>query len=201
MGEPWDRPPFPKRGNASQRVLFEFIGRALMAWEEVETALAHLYSIFSCGSKFDQAANREYGEPPNFAPRLRRLEERARGYFVAKPCQEQEGEFDNIIRLATAYAPRRNDIAHGVARPVQWVLDPNSHESLLSLAGEMQWCVIPPHFRDNKFTSENRPVYVLTSRETNRFSEAFWKITHRATKLATELDPPIFSSRDTSALL
>jgi hypothetical protein len=48
MPDPWDRPPFPGRGN-SQRTLYEAIGRALMAWEEVEGAFAHLYSTFLTG--------------------------------------------------------------------------------------------------------------------------------------------------------
>jgi len=40
MPDTWDRPSFPTRGNKSDRVLFEAIGRALNAWEQVETALA-----------------------------------------------------------------------------------------------------------------------------------------------------------------
>jgi hypothetical protein len=69
MPDPWDRPPFPKAGN-SPRILYEAIGRALMAWEEVEGAFAHLYSTFLTGWPFDVEANRQYGEPLNFVHRV-----------------------------------------------------------------------------------------------------------------------------------
>ena len=39
---PWDAPPFPKRGNRSSRVLYEAIGRALTTWELLETYLAKI---------------------------------------------------------------------------------------------------------------------------------------------------------------
>ena len=72
MPDPWDRPPFPKAGN-SPRILYEAIGRALMAWEEVEGAFAHLYSTFLTGWPFDVEANRQYGEPLNFVHRIEGL--------------------------------------------------------------------------------------------------------------------------------
>ena len=58
MPDPWDRPPFPRRGN-SERTLYEAIGRALMAWEEVEGAFAHLYSTLSHRLTF-----RRWGQSP-----------------------------------------------------------------------------------------------------------------------------------------
>jgi hypothetical protein len=55
---PWDRPQLARRGSA-ERVLYEAIGRTLMAWEEVEGACAHLYSAFIAGWRFSVEANRE----------------------------------------------------------------------------------------------------------------------------------------------
>jgi hypothetical protein len=190
LSEPWDRPLIPKRGNVSQRVLFESVGRALMAWEEVEASLAHIYSALTRGTRFHAQANREYGIPDNFAQRLRGLEVKACRYFVHNPCQKTEGEFSEVVRLAVAYSARRNDIAHGVTRYIHWIVNPGSQESLLGLAGigTLQWCVIPPHFKGNKFTKRNRPSYVLTSREINRFAASFWDVARHASNFAHDLE-------------
>jgi hypothetical protein len=185
--KPWDIPPFPKRGNASQNVLFESIGRALMAWEEIEGSLAHLYSAFSTDNQFNELSNREYGKPDNFWERLSVLDKAAKKYFIVHHDQKIEGEFSKLTEYAIGYAARRNEIAHGRARPIQWIYEPT--KSLLSIA-PFQWCIIPPHFRGKKFTKQNVPVFVYTSREINRFSEAFWDVARLANDLGRKIDRP-----------
>ena len=187
MGNPWDRPPFPKDGNVSQRVLFESIGRALMAWEEVEGSLAHLYSAISTGSQFDEPSNKAYGNPDNFRERLGALRQNACRYFVKNCDQHREGQFAKIAELAEGFSGRRNDIAHGRARPIQWIL--GKPRSLLGDA-PFRWCIIPPHFRGNKFTPGNVPHYVLTSREINVFAGKFWDVAVLASDLARKLETP-----------
>jgi hypothetical protein len=169
MPDPWDRPPFPGRGN-SQRTLYEAIGRALMAWEEVEGAFAHLYSTFLTGWPFDVGANHQYGEPLNFVHRVDGLRVIGCRYFYKHPSQALEGEFDVILRFALGWSGRRNDVAHGRARPSSWIIESETQ-------GLERYCVIPPHFRAAKFTEE-RPAYVLSSREIRRFGEAFWELAH-----------------------
>jgi hypothetical protein len=156
MSHTWDRPPFPKRGN-TQRVLYEAIGRTLMAWEEVEGAFAHLYSAFLTGWPFDVEANRQYGEPLNFVHRIEGLRAIACRYFYKHPSQETEGEFDELLRLAQGWSGRRNDVAHGRARPSSWII-------VSEKQGTQRWCVIPPHFRGEKFAGE-LPAYIRSSRE------------------------------------
>jgi hypothetical protein len=191
MGEPWDRPPFPTRGN-SERILFEAIGRALMAWEDVEGEFAHLYSTFACGWPFDLGNNRKYGEPLNFAQRIQGLEQMACRFFRLNPSQEREGAFADIVRLANGWSLRRNDVAHGRARLMHWVINPNSPETLLTAPQPLKWCVIPAHFKGDKFTADNKPAYVLTSREMRLFETAFWNIARQAGDLTHEfeLTPP-----------
>lgn len=183
MTEPWDIPSFPKCGNKSQAVLFESIGRALMNWEELEGTLAHLYSAFVAKTRFNVAANREYGVPDKFAERLRGLDKCAQKFFIACHSQQLEGDFAKIIKYASGYSMRRNEIAHGRARPFQWVRGG-------LYAGAHEWCVIPAHFRAKKFTKADRPSYVYTSREINRFAAAFWEISLWANDLGYRIETP-----------
>lgn len=57
MTDPWDRPPFPKRGHRSTLSLYVSIGRALNFWEMLEVALARLYSALSEQELFDERTN------------------------------------------------------------------------------------------------------------------------------------------------
>ena len=186
MAEPWDRPPFPPHGNKSQRALFAAMGQTLNAWEEVEVSMAHLYSAFTTGDRFDAKANHAYGAPDNFRGRLGLLQEAALQHYIAHPSQEIEGECSRLLRFVTGYSARRNDIAHGHVLLAQWVIRIPGHPppSLLSTAGEEQWCLVPPHFRANKFTTRNRPAYALTSWEIGEFGRVFWDLVHAFSNLA-----------------
>lgn len=190
MGKPWDIPPYPTRGNSS-RVLFESIGRALMYWEDMEGEFAHLYSTVSCGTAYDEKANREYGKGSIFAVRLRGLERMACRYFKKNSSQEREGKFLEIVSLATGYSERRNDIAHGRARFMHWILNPHSRKTLLTAEHPLKWCVIPAHFKGDKFSADNKPEYILTSREINRFAKAFWDIAQKTSALIHEIEQPM----------
>jgi hypothetical protein len=134
MSEPWDRPPFARRGSA-QSVLYEAIGRTLMAWEEVEGALAHLYSAFATGVRFNTEANQKYGEPQNFVHRVETIKTIACRYFHKFPSQDTEGTFDELIHLALNWSNRRNDVAHGRARPRLRTHKVDSHDGCFVIQG------------------------------------------------------------------
>jgi hypothetical protein len=158
-----------------------------MAWEEVEGAFAHLYSTFLTGLPFDAKANRHYGEPPNFVHRAQALQRAACRYFQHNPSQEREGKFDEIMRLATGWSSRRNDVAHGRARYIHWALETDSRETLLT-GSNLEWCIVPAHFRGDKFTPDDKPTYVLTSREMNRFAKVFWDIANVTNSFMHEIE-------------
>jgi hypothetical protein len=135
-------------------------------------------SAFLTGWPFAVEANQQYGEPLNFVHRIEGLKAVACRHFHKHPSQETEGEFDDLIRLAQGWSARRNDVAHGRARPSSWILESETQ-------GTGRYCVIPPHFRAEKFTGE-RPAYVLSSREIRAFGDAFWKLAHRVDDFARE---------------
>jgi hypothetical protein len=178
---PWDRPQLARRGSA-QRVLYEAIGRTLMAWEEVEGAFAHLYSAFLTGGRYDTTANRQYGEALNFVHRIEGLKTVACRYFHKHCSQETEGAFDELVRLSVGWSNRRNDVAHGRARPSRWII-----KSETATDEYARWCIIPPHFKGEKFTSDG-PAYILSSREIRRFGTAFWELARRVEDFAYQLE-------------
>jgi hypothetical protein len=184
MADPWERPPFPKKGNRSQRVLFSAMGAALNAWEEVEVSLAHLYAALVTGDRFDPTASHAYGVPLNFSTRYAGLQTAAQDHFSRNPSQMIEGEFCRLMRLVTGYSARRNDIAHSHALHIHWVRNPLAPETLLSSDADLSWCLVPPFFKANKFTSENRPAYVFTSLEMNEYCDVFWDIARALSNLS-----------------
>jgi hypothetical protein len=176
MLAPWDRPPLPRRGNLSLPVLFESIGRTLNAWEEIEISMAHLHAACDSGNRFDERSGHEYGDPPNFRQRAAMLQESFCRYCCRRPSQEIEGEFMRLMRLVDGYSARRNDIAHGHVLWIDWAIRREPRRPLLEVAPYIEWCVVPPHFRANKFTDDQRPAYALTSREINEYGKVFGDI-------------------------
>jgi len=187
MPNPWDRPPFPKQGNRSTFVLYASIGRALIFWEALETTLARLYAALCEQSLYDDHANQAYGEPLNFRKRLANLKAVGCRYFQKRPHQDLEADLAWVIKHADGYSQRRNDVAHGLVREIDLVLDPRA-----SLRGDapLRWCLVPPNFRETKFIAPNVPAYVLTSREINRLWRSIEIIIRRAWILANAVELP-----------
>jgi hypothetical protein len=188
MADPWDAPPFPKYGNKSSRILYESIGRALSTWEELECFLASLYAALCGKDRAETEANNKYGKMNNFKDRLGELNRAGCRYFVNRPNQNLEGEFATIIKFTKGYSARRNDVAHGIVRMIHMTRDPSA--GMLSFRGPPQWCLIPPHFREAKYISPSIPAHVLTSREINGFSRAFWPIIRRTHALTNQIEFP-----------
>jgi hypothetical protein len=180
---PWDIPPFAKRGNRSRAVLFEAKGRALDAWEQVESELAHLFSAFTKEDRFDLAANLAYGEPNTVPQRLTKLRQSAEAYFVAHPSQNVEAEFDRLTAVVQNYSLRRNDIAHGIVRPFHWIVTPANCRGMRE-ESQAEWCLIPPHYRPKVTPNIPAPAFLLTSKEINAFGDVFQQICHALSNLS-----------------
>lgn len=198
MGYPWDAPPFPKRGNKSPKALYQSIGQALTTWEYLEGTLANLYAAFCEKEYFDDAANLEYGHEANFRSRFHNLKKAADRYFVRYPNQETEGEFHELARHIEGYADRRNDVAHGVVDYLHFIRDRGGRYSLLTVPQE--WCLIPPRFKGTKYIDPQTPAHVLTSREINKFTNAFWPLIRRASALMKKVELPKHALRRKRAL-
>lgn len=192
-GHPWEIPPFPKRGDGSDRTTYAAVGHAISQWEVIEVEFAHLYSVLVAHSRFDVAANRAYGEPPNFKDRLAKLERMGKRYFTRYPSQENEGEFCQLTSRALHFSARRNDIAHSVARPIHWIRKPP--RTIIDGPKKMRWCLVPPHFKRTKFTNGHMPLYVYTSKEILFFAGHFRALALSVNRLTYKLEEPHRASR------
>ena len=184
MRDPWDRPPLARQGNRSDRSLFESLGRALNAWEEIEISMSHLYAAFVIGDRFEPHASHAYGEDANFNQRAAKLVRAAKAHFMRHPSQPIEGEFCRLMRLVRGYSARRNDMAHAHVLPIHFVVMPDSAKEAIALTENPQWCLVPPHFRANKFTTARRPAYAFSSWEINEFRLVFWDMAHAISNLS-----------------
>jgi hypothetical protein len=181
---PWDRPTLAQQGSRSDRALFESIGRTLNAWEQIESELAHLYSAMIAGHRFDMSANLVYGVPNTIQLRLAALQRAAKAHCVRHPSQEIEGEFERLSEMVERYSARRNDIAHGIARPFRWIITPKLEGLVMYPNTESSWCLVPPHYRPKRTRPDSYPAYLLTSREINAFGSVFLKIAHALSNLS-----------------
>jgi hypothetical protein len=91
--------------------------------------------------------------PLNFRARLAKLERAGTQYFTKRPHQDLEADLAWIVQNAAGWSQRRNDVAHGVVRLLHMVLDPR--ETLLTAPTE--WCLVPPHFRNEPEHGAPRP--------------------------------------------
>jgi hypothetical protein len=116
---PWDITPFSGHGDKFPNTTYEAVGRALSAWEELEVNLSHLFGVFSGKDPLSTETYASYGEERIFVQRADMLERLASSYFIIKPNQNLEGDFCHLICDTRCFSARRNDIAHGVVRPIQ----------------------------------------------------------------------------------
>jgi hypothetical protein len=110
---PWDTPPLPRNGDATQDKTYAYVGFFMSRWESLEYELSRLHSMFL--DAFDETeAMRAYGKGQIFPQRLDILREAAERHFQSDPNQKREGQLEGLLTEARQYANRRNDIAHGI---------------------------------------------------------------------------------------
>ena len=113
MNNPWERLPAHETGDVDDKSTYEAVGRALSQWEILETFLAHLFSVFvENRGNVDTAACEDFRSTPVTGNRFAKLEAAAKRYFVAGNGKHRKA-FEELFRLCTNLANRRNEIAHG----------------------------------------------------------------------------------------
>jgi hypothetical protein len=149
MANPWDAPPLPDHGDDDIERTFAGVGRVLSQWETIEIELSVLYALFT-KRPADAEARREYGKGRIFVDRSKIIEDVAPKWLCN---QELEAEFDSLICTIRHYSDRRNEIAHGIVRPIQWVIpfEPRSR---------FQYCLSPPYHDYRRYTEKDLPEYI-----------------------------------------
>jgi hypothetical protein len=178
MGNAWDVPALPSFGDVDKEVLFAAVGRALSQWEYFEGYLGELYSFLISSHLQTTPAMRVYGSSTSFANRLDMIRTAATTYFIInnEPYLEL---LKSLLSSAQNFAPRRNDIAHGIVQtltpssallPQTYALVPSRHATRRS------------RIEHNLETSKFDVVYeyAYTSKELNYFRECFDTLANKA---------------------
>lgn len=179
MPDPWDIPPFPTRGDDDQDSTFAGIGRVLSQWEMIEVELSHIYA-WLMNRPEEIEVLRQYGEKRIFAERIKEFRQIADVYFRGNPHQETEGELSTLTDTICKFAERRNEVAHCIVRPFQWIASPGDE-------GLLQFCAVPPHYTARKFDFENIPMFAYTSLELTALSRALFDVAQEAAKFKWKL--------------
>jgi hypothetical protein len=179
MANPWDIPPSPIRGDDDQETTFAGVGRVLTQWEMIEVELAQIYGWLVMRPDQIEALHL-YGEPQIFRERIKGLQVVADVYFRWNPQQDAEGGFCTLITNVCNFSARRNDVAHSIVRPFQWIIPPK-------LEGPLQFCAVPPHYTGRKFDPQNMPLFIYTSVELAALSKALFCVAQDAAKFKWKL--------------
>jgi hypothetical protein len=112
-----NNPPTPKpslpHGETDPNQLYNAVGRAIHAWENMETALARLYATMT-GLPENPVALADYGsENRRFVDRLSAISDAAAAYFIGSPDQHREGELSGLLKDAKDLSIKRHRVAHG----------------------------------------------------------------------------------------
>lgn len=134
----WGDPPMSEVGDGDADPIFTAIGRALTAWEIVETNLAFLFSRFCSGSRGEGVtgvSGRAYGAVPSGNTRRDMLEEVAEMYSRYENDKFDMATFKSVLGHYSNAVRSRNNIAHGVVTEITgadgkhggWYLTPSPY--------------------------------------------------------------------------
>lgn len=183
----WDRRPWPVKGNSDGNVLYASIGRALSQWERYESRLSILFAAFVAGDKKNNAARRSYVAVRTFEGRAEMLRAASSSYFEESSNTEMQEAFRDILRTATSYSPRRNDVAHGV---VDYFLAEDLYragKTGIFLSSENQYALYPSWASYRERDIKGAPSYCMSSVEIDYFFHEFTKIVKPVMELTSKL--------------
>lgn len=178
--KPWDRRPWPPKGDQDNNVLYASVGRSLSQWERLEDALSLLFSAFVSGHN-SKAARRAYVAVRTFEGRAEMLRAASEIWFDSNSRPDLLTDFKAILSAITSYAPRRNDIAHGVVDA--WLPEPATASSKLATG----WALFPSYASFKDRDVKDLPKYCYTSTEIDYFEKEFSKLIEPVNGLASHL--------------
>lgn len=158
---PWDAPNSFDRGDSDYNDVLSSVGRVMSCWENVEFALARVYSCL-CGDP-DGPSVQQYGVVQVFSARLQSSAEAACRYFIAHPDQMAEGDLFELRRHALAASARRNDVAHGIVFQVD-ALTHFRNQIPVNLLNRPHFALIPPLYLLRKHL-DGLPTFAYRSRD------------------------------------
>jgi hypothetical protein len=175
---PSEIPPMPPQGDPSPWETYKMVGRSLTEWEQIEYTLSRIYSIL-VEKPDDMSAIREYGTLSIFRDRSCQLESKANTFFISRQNQELEARLQYLLKRIRGYADRRNEVAHGVVSEILY-----SDNSLPSYG----YALIPAPYQNKRLDNTHLPTYGYTSKELQRFTDAFMAVGLEAVGLKLDVE-------------
>ncbi|MGO8951965.1 MAG: hypothetical protein ACLP1W_20625 [Rhodomicrobium sp.] len=168
---PWNRRPWPKRGNKSQPKLYASVGRVLSQWERYEGLLSLLFSAFVAQAK-SNAAQRSFGAIRTSEGRIEMLRAASESYFIDNPDDELLKQFKSILTSSTRFASCRNDIAHGVVSN----FIPKAEQKTPRIPTRGSYALYPTYTSFRERNLSNEATYCYTSAELDYYFTCFWNL-------------------------
>ena len=146
------------QGDPSPDPIYHAVGRALSMWENVEDAMANIFSIATGGDAQPgmSPAKRAYGRTSSFNSRVEMVKEAADVFFMelggdvpgmTARLNELQSDVAKAKKAATKASERRNEIAHGQAAKRTWMHDPRN-----PTFSDDTFYLLPAHYNPRKTT-------------------------------------------------
>ncbi len=114
----WNDPDAMETGESTVDAIHLSVGKALSAWEMLETSLAQLFTCFCSGARGEGVpgvSGRAYGWITGGSVRKRMLLEAAAMYGLMENRELDLAGFQQLLKHYEKASRSRNNIAHGVA--------------------------------------------------------------------------------------
>ncbi len=111
MSNPWDVAPMLPKGDDNETDVFLAVGRALTAWEQLETGLFELYQILAHSTNF--ASEAAYGSIASSEARTEMIRAAAKRMLPPRTLSTTTEKLYRTLKDIGNFTSRRNDIAHG----------------------------------------------------------------------------------------
>jgi hypothetical protein len=145
---------------------YEAVGRALSSWEIYEGILSVLFSVFVTPKLSSRAGMRAYHAVRTFEGRAEMLRAASQAYFEEQPEDNLQTVFKEVLRQATCFAPRRNEITHAAV----------GNYSLLGGNITDTYALYPSYASFKNRDLKNQAAYCMTSAEIDYFSKHFQEL-------------------------
>ena len=176
----WDRRPWPKLGDSNIETTYAAVGRAISRWEIYDGILSVLFSAFISPSFNTKSAMRAYSAVRTFEGRLEMLRAASGAYFDEQPDEKLLAEFKEILRHASCFAPRRNELTHAA---VSFFLA--NEENSIGTTVTNTYALYPAYASFKERDLKNKPSYCMTSVEIDYFGEHFLQLQKPVTDLSS----------------
>jgi hypothetical protein len=175
MPNPWDRPPWPDRGEEECEPIYLAVGHALSQWADLEECISDLF-VFFVGQEeeTESPAVRAYTSIDGVRNRIAMVRSAADAWFERFPdCAFRENTFD-ALRICQEWSSRRNEIAHGTT------------DLPVGTPGAT-WFLYPGYLTKRRKTSRNKAEFRYNADQIEKMADGFEKMEVKLWELVLSL--------------